>query len=365
MSKTFEEWWDKEQCFHTAKGLAQAAFNAGYEAGKATRKSFSEVHPANPDAKCKCEHWQSCPECHPTAHPAPSQEPSCNPDPRAPHGFCRNTSHSEGRYVCECEFWEPPPEQEPVAWMIECRNGFTGWWDGKSRLDCRLFNKDPNKGKRFVNKDAAELLISTQGNSCMIATEHMWCEMPKPIPNLTVSADWVAPSQEPIEKQLKKARRACEWYKKRCDLLQSNQSKMRDPERTIVCDILANGSLLEPAGNRYAAPSQEPVAWMRKRDGELFSKYAHEHYKSGSIPLYTAPPDAAAQIAELLAANTELNSALMAQDVEHTKQIAELEGQNNRLMKHVSNLATELDKYRNAIGIVADVCESAMKGIEE
>lgn len=30
--------------------------------------SFGELHPANPNAKCKCEHWQSCAECHPTAH---------------------------------------------------------------------------------------------------------------------------------------------------------------------------------------------------------------------------------------------------------------------------------------------------------
>ncbi len=28
--------------------------------------SFAETHPANPDAICKCEHWQACKECHPT-----------------------------------------------------------------------------------------------------------------------------------------------------------------------------------------------------------------------------------------------------------------------------------------------------------
>lgn len=43
-----------------------------------------------------------------------------------------------------------------------------------------------------------------------------------------------------------------DFYKRRCDALQSWQSKMRDPERTIVCDILANGFTLDPAGNRYS-----------------------------------------------------------------------------------------------------------------
>lgn len=32
----------------------------------------------------------------------------CKSHPDAPHGFCRDASHSLDRYVCECEFWEPP-----------------------------------------------------------------------------------------------------------------------------------------------------------------------------------------------------------------------------------------------------------------
>ena len=33
------------------------------------------------------------------------------------------------------------------------------------------------------------------------------------------------------------------FYKSRCELLQSVQHVMRDPERTLVCDVLANGQL--------------------------------------------------------------------------------------------------------------------------
>jgi hypothetical protein len=33
-------------------------------------------------------------------------EPVCNPHPKAPHGFSRNSSHSLNRYVCECEGWD-------------------------------------------------------------------------------------------------------------------------------------------------------------------------------------------------------------------------------------------------------------------
>ena len=36
-----------------------------------------------------------------------NDEGECSRHPCAPHGFCRNASHSEGRYVCECEGWSP------------------------------------------------------------------------------------------------------------------------------------------------------------------------------------------------------------------------------------------------------------------
>jgi len=48
----------------------------------------------------------------------------CNKHPDAPHGFLRDASHNEGRYVCECEFWEPPKEeQKPVAYITGFHNG--------------------------------------------------------------------------------------------------------------------------------------------------------------------------------------------------------------------------------------------------
>lgn len=43
-----------------------------------------------------------------------------------------------------------------------------------------------------------------------------------------------------------------QFYIRRFDKLQKEQQRMRDPERTMVCDILANGALLyDPSGTRY------------------------------------------------------------------------------------------------------------------
>ena len=42
------------------------------------------------------------------------------------------------------------------------------------------------------------------------------------------------------------------YYSLRVNLLGAVQKHMRDPERTLVCDILANGQLLpDPNGTRY------------------------------------------------------------------------------------------------------------------
>lgn len=73
--------------------------------------------------------------------------------------------------------------QEPVAsyWLIECKNGFTGWYTSH-RLDCRFFDTDPRKAYKFTSKELAENEISERGHSCMIATEHVDIAAPPATP---------------------------------------------------------------------------------------------------------------------------------------------------------------------------------------
>ena len=73
------------------------------------------------------------------------------------------------------------PVAEPVAWLIECKNGFTGWWDGRERVDCRFFDKDPNKAHLFATKAEAEKVIKERGHYCQIATQHQWLRAAQPV----------------------------------------------------------------------------------------------------------------------------------------------------------------------------------------
>ena len=54
--------------------------------------------------------------------------------------------------------------------------------------------------------------------------------------------------------RLEAAESSVVWHRRRWMALQMHQMKMREPERTMVCDILANGELMHPtvAGDRYA-----------------------------------------------------------------------------------------------------------------
>lgn len=55
----------------------------------------------------------------------------CNPHPDAPHGFDRNSSHGEDRYVCDCEHWNPPGDslRDRIAAAISAVDDWRGVTD--------------------------------------------------------------------------------------------------------------------------------------------------------------------------------------------------------------------------------------------
>ena len=70
------------------------------------------------------------------------------------------------------------------------------------------------------------------------------------------TCDAVDLANEQLRKDVVKLVNSRNWNKRRLDLLASVQKHMRDPERQLVCDILANGQLLpDPHGTRYGFPA--------------------------------------------------------------------------------------------------------------
>jgi len=58
--------------------------------------------------------------------------------------------------------------------------------------------------------------------------------------------------QDELVEHCRKLAHSADWNRRRVEMLARLQKHMRDPERTLVCDILANGQLLpDPQGKRY------------------------------------------------------------------------------------------------------------------
>ena len=61
----------------------------------------------------------------------------CNPHPDAPHGFLRDASHNEGRYVCECEFWEPQDADSEIPTLDETST-LEMWRNATKRIEAAI-----------------------------------------------------------------------------------------------------------------------------------------------------------------------------------------------------------------------------------
>ncbi len=75
-------------------------------------------------------------------------------------------------------------------------------------------------------------------------------------------------------REVRSLARTAQFAMDRCNRLQTEQKRFRDPERTILCDILANGTLLpDPNGKRYGIPQDAPdldhaslITFVRNRE---------------------------------------------------------------------------------------------------
>ena len=97
--------------------------------------------------------------------------------------------------------------------------------------------------------------IDEDGNTypvCTVDCELYYSSDSLPLAKFYAAANPVSISE--ILDRLEAAETAVAWHRRRWMALQMHQTKMREPERTMVCDILANGELMHPtvAGDRYA-----------------------------------------------------------------------------------------------------------------
>ena len=93
---------------------------------------------------------------------------------------------------------------------------------------------------------------SPSSDANFIAEAKKWCE-----DIATLSDGEIVCKLADLLAEKSASERSLEWYRLRVEMLAREQSRMRDPERTLLCDILANGQLLpDPKGARYGNLSE-------------------------------------------------------------------------------------------------------------
>ena len=132
------------------------------------------------------------------------------------------------------------------------------WRDGDKLMigfRCHGCGKIEGEHESFTTLDVDYItreITSRRAEQKIIQTIRKCCEALDL--NVTVaSSDDLVRKVTDMSNEIAHMRSSCEFYKRRCEALQRWQSSMRDPERTVVCDILANGFTLDQAnaGDRY------------------------------------------------------------------------------------------------------------------
>ena len=85
-----------------------------------------------------------------------NKEIECKTHPDAPHGFVRNASHTEDRYVCECEYWEEPKVNERIRELAEQAGMIVG--DAGEFDMAKFMPKEVKFAELIVRECASELI---------------------------------------------------------------------------------------------------------------------------------------------------------------------------------------------------------------
>jgi hypothetical protein len=132
--------------------------------------------------------------------------------------------------------WADALEQamrEPIGVVEDVIIGASGAFGDheirKSRRARWLKNKPPVGTKLFA--------FPPDASGQPTATEYL----------LTFDVEALTEERNELEAEIERLRESVAWHERRWAELQKQQAQMRDPERKMVCDILANGKTYERA----------------------------------------------------------------------------------------------------------------------
>lgn len=118
---------------------------------------------------------------------------------------------------------------------------------GGDCIYCMADAGDPDCIKSVIKRARKSRSSAVATNKLVEHQAEAWCLI---LTDLVCShgLDYKEPGKvaaDQVRSFIKRKFNSLEFYKRRCNELQRIQGKMRDPERKMVCDILANGTTYE------------------------------------------------------------------------------------------------------------------------
>lgn len=119
-------------------------------------------------------------------------------------------------------------------------------------------------GERLLNEPAAQPQHSEPQERGKFCNPEKWSPME--------IAQWLFKGKPKLVALIRRLNISLDFYKRRCQELQRVQSMMRDPERKMVCDILANGTTYMRKREQMSETTEEQIIneAYRQIGGEAF-----------------------------------------------------------------------------------------------
>jgi len=114
---------------------------------------------------------------------------------------------------------------------VEYTNGHT------FKKDLKSISKSPIEYHVITKEELGEIINITED----ISLVEGWIKKIQPLVNKRMELTTKILSRPDPLVEIADLKQSLTFYKKRCELIQKYQSRMRDPERKAICDILANG----------------------------------------------------------------------------------------------------------------------------
>jgi hypothetical protein len=150
---------------------------------------------------------------------------------------CSNHHIVHGDSACNVTGTRITNTKFEIIYAVGCASYNNGHEPHTDKNDLKQISKSPTEYHVITKEELGEIIDITED----ISLVEGWIKKIQPLVNKRMELTTKILSRPDPLVEIADLKQSLDFYKTRCNLIQKYQSKMRDPERKVICDILANG----------------------------------------------------------------------------------------------------------------------------